>query len=641
MYYHKKLKGFSLVELIIAISIFSMAISSFAFLGVEAYRTLRTSQNRITASQKSKEIADLIMLVKNESWANIVDNTDDGIKHILNSNGVLTMEDGEKVENELTYFFSISSGYRDENGNLLEIVDEQYEDLSTRIINLTIVFPASIFGISEYNTKIYINNWNARRITQSTLDEFNTGDTNGTNVEEIGDGAITLARTFLPNWCLPQHTYSRFNLTGWAIGTELHATPGNAYVVTGKIDWGMTFLNAKISSSSPPEITIEGEYNQERGNDLYVEDGYAYISTDSAQDSVLIIDVSNTPYSKAGNYSTNSSSRAEAVYISNNYGFVGYENKIDVFDTSEKTGSRPKVNSISIGNSSARVRKMVIKQNKLYVAMSNHNSQLVIIDITNINNMSIISQTRLNNHNAASIEVSDDGNTTYIGTNRLFYRPQFFIVNTTNASAPTVLSSLQLNEMLSLADIAITQNRVVLGGISWGDNNYVVLNIDNASAPFRCGGMNISWGILALDVVEYDQKLFTYMLTLDPYYELQVIEGGLGGTDPSGEGYIEYGEYTSEIFQLDEQEVRLHAINIYGTEPANTSLKVQLKLGNLEDLQDSNWFGPNGTQNSYFSLGENLINLPQLNGKYFQYRVLMESDHTNTPVLDKIEILYD
>jgi Tfp pilus assembly major pilin PilA len=108
MYSKEKLKAFSLVELIIAIGLFSAAISSFAFLGIEAYKSVRISQNRIAASQKSKEVADAIMIVKNESWANIVDNTDNENKYILNTDGSLSIENGQKDEGNLTYFFTIN-----------------------------------------------------------------------------------------------------------------------------------------------------------------------------------------------------------------------------------------------------------------------------------------------------------------------------------------------------------------------------------------------------------------------------------------------------------------------------------------------------------------------------------------------------
>gem|GEM_PF-5702420 len=59
-------------------------------------------------------------------------------------------------------------------------------------------------------------------------------------------------------------------------------------------------------------------------------------------------------------------------------------------------------------------------------------------------------------------------------------------------------------------------------------------------------------------------------------------------------------------------------------------------------MSDATWFGPDGTEETYFLLGESEINLPDKKGKYFQYKVEMTSNNPEvTPVLDKIEIIYD
>ncbi len=643
MFKHKKLKGFSLVELILAIGLFTMAISSFAFLGIEAYKTFKISQNKIVASQKTKEVADAIMLVKTESWGSIVDNTDDGKKYILDTDGFLSIEDGEKQENGFTYFFTIGLGYRDESGNIIELEGEEHEDISSRIIHLTITFEKKVFVDNEYNTKIYVNNWNTQTLIQETNDDFEQG----TNIDtKIEDNKVKLETTFLANWCLPQHSHSRFNLPGWAIGTGLTANPGNAYIVTGKIDWGQTFMHAEMSSGSPPIINIAGEYNQERGNDIFVDGNYVYVSTDAAQDSVLIIDITTTPYSKIGSYDTNSSQSAEAIYVYQNYGFVAYGDKVDIFNLSsinergeDFTGniSAEKIRTIDINSSSGRITNMVKRGDYLFLSMANDsNVQLAIVNLLDTNAGPV--KHRVNNHNATALSVSEDGNTAYIATSRLFAQPRFFIINTTNKSAPTTRNSIQINEMFSIADIAIVQGRAILGGSSFGNNNYVVLNIDNPSTLTRCGGMNIPWGILTLDVVEHDGKLFTYILSLDPFNELQVIEGGLG----SGQGYMNSGQYLSPIFNLSKENLRFYSTHIYGTEPGGTELKVQFRTGNNSEMINTTWFGPDGTENTSFSLGETEITLPSREGPYFQYKAdLVSNESLLTPTLDKIDITYE
>jgi|GEM_PF-5514365 len=582
--YKTKLKGFSLFELILAIGIFTMAISSFAFLGVEAYRTLRIAQNRIISSEKFREISDLVMLIKNESWGNIVDNTEDGSKFVfVDTDGSLSIEDGQEDKENYTYFFEINPAFRDANDNLVESGGNL--DPRSRVINLTMSFHDGFLGTSEYNTKIYLNNWNTRMFSQSTYDEFVQGEEDKTEVVESDGGQIRLSREFLPDWCEPQHTHSRHSLHWWTIGEAIAARGEDAYIVTSEFFLGRsTFLHAKISPNTlpnPPDVSIEAEYDQGPGNDIYVQDNYAYIATDSQQDSVRIMDISEKPYTQVGNYATNSSRNATSVYVLDEYGFVGYGNSVDIFDIN----SRQKLGGRSIGSSSANVRDIIAKDNYLFVGMAGYNSQLVIIDISNVSNPQIISEIRVNNQNTRSIAISDDSNTVYIATSdeRWFFpaSPRFVIVNTTNKNNPSQISTTTINEMRRINDMVVVEDRAILGGAFdfSSRDNYLVLRVENPNAPQRCGGLRIPWGVRALDVAENEGRLFTYVLSLDPSYELQVVEGGCGGGDAFGEGHVPEGEYVSEIFYFESEITRLYSSGIYGQEPSGTSLKVQFKLG--------------------------------------------------------------
>jgi len=545
--YRTKLKGFSLFELILAIGIFTMAMSSFAFLSIEGYRTLRIAQNRIIASEKFREISDLIILIKNESWGNIVDNTEDGSKYVfVDADGRLKIEDGQEEKENYAYFFEIAPAFRDVNGNLVESGGNL--DLRSRVLNLTMSFYDSFFGASEHHARIYLNSWNTKIFSQSTYDEFVQGEIDSTEVVESFGGQVRLSREFLPDWCEPQHTHSRHSLGWWTIGTALSAQGEDAYIVTTEFwETRSTFLHAKIFpgiQSNPPDVSIEAEYNLGPGNDIYVQDNYNYIATNSQQDSVRIMDISTKPYTQVGNYATNSSQSATTVYVLDEYGFVGYGNKVDIFDISGKEGSRQKLGDISIGSSSAKVRDIIVKDNYLFVGMAEYNSQLVLVDISNVSNPQIISQIRVNSQNTRSIAVSEDLNTAYIVTSdeRWFFpaNPRFVIVDTKNKNNPVETSTMTINEMRRINDMVVVEDRAILGGAFdfSSRDNYLVLRVENPSEPQRCGGLRIPWGIRALDVTENEGRLFTYILSLDPNYEFQVVEGGCGGGNAFGEGYV-------------------------------------------------------------------------------------------------------
>lgn len=584
------------------------------------------------------------MLVKTESWGSIVDNTNDGNKYILDTDGFLNIEDGEKQEDGLTYFFTIGLGYRDESGDIIELEGEEYEDISSRIIHLTITFEKKVFVDNEYNTKIYINNWNTQKLSQDTYEDFQEGDGDGTEIIEEGFIELTkLTLEDIPDWCLPQHTHSKFDLPGQGEGTSLTSSPGNAYITTGRNASGKTFLHAEISSTNPPAINLGGEFhgsgNAKKGNDVYVDGDYVYVATDSNSRSVLIIDIKSLPFTEIGYYGTGANNSARTVYTQGNHGFVGWENKIDIFNISQKVGQRNRISTISIGTNSTRIEDIVVKNDHIFATLSNHSSQLVIINISNINNPQIVSQMQLNNVSGNVVFVSQDTNTAYVGTAESSSHPEFFVINTTNKSNPSLISSFDTNGM-HIVDLVIVENRAILGG--HGTNNYIVLELDNIENLNKCGELLIPGNILALDVVEHDEKLFTYILTGDSAWELQIIEGGAGIAGIIGDDYVNYGEYFSQIFDSELANLRFYSVHLHGGEPQGTNLKAQLRSSQQPDLSDAQWFGPDGTENSYFTLGENEINLPTQQGPYFQYKVEMTSENYElSPILNKIEITYE
>ena len=658
-----KLKGFSLVELILAIGIFTMAMSSFAFLGVEGYRTLRTAQSRIMAAEKTKEITDLIMLVKNDSWRYVVDNTGDGQKHVMiDIDGLLSIENGQKDSEGYSYFFTIEPAYRDNLGNLVD--EGGMEDPHTRIVDLTILFDNTIFGMDEYNARLYINNWNTLKLSQSTKEDFEQGDNDGTEISD--EGEVTLEKGMVfdgpADWCRPELTHSKLTLDPRSQTLAAHSD--DVYIVRGESSSDPLFAHVKVTPplevEDEPELEHMGFFSPSQGSNkamnLHYSDGYVHTANPrEARESVWIIDVENgleppIDYSpQVGWYSFQGSHDAMTIHTYEDYGFVGYVNKIDVFDISEKAGSRSRIGDpIEIGGTNAKVKDMVVREDYIFVAMTDYTSPLVIIDISDINNPQIVGEFGGSSNNKANtVFVSDGGNTAYIGTNVSSTHPEFFVIDTTNKSSLTEIGSFN-TEGMNVIDLAIIEqeNRAILGG--YGTNKYIVLRLDNLEIPDKCGELDpdlIFGNVLALDVVTYDERLFTYILTREGNAnELQIIEGGPGQGGPGGIGddYIHFGEYTSQIFNMGLPDTRLYSANIYGQQPEGTSLKVQFKLGSNADLSDATWFGPDGTEETYFLLGENEIDLPDKQGQYFQYRVEMASNNSEvSPVLDKIEIIYD
>lgn len=635
-----KLKSFSLVEIILAIGLFTLSISAFAFLSIDSYKTLQKARKRNESSMLSQGIINSILIIKNRSWGEIVDKTDLGPLYISYDNGLISVVNGEYSDADYSYNFEILNVYRDTEGNIVTEPSLGIEDPSSRKINLVISYSDPLLSNLSFDYSIILNNWNNYVIVHEDPEDFAGGSNEETKIIDENNGGIILDKVFIPDWCKPELSLSKFDLPGQSIGSGLSATPGNAFISTGSNASGNTFNHNSISSTKPPQIYLEGYFNDSKSNDIYVIGNYVYLATDSKSQSAMIVQTTTKPYTKVGYYGTNSSTKASCIHSNDSYGFIGYGRNIDIFNLSSKTGNRPKVTTITIGDYSTSIKDIQTNGNYLFVGTSGHQYELVIYNISNISSPVLAGQIDLNSIGASAIFVSEDSNKLFLGTLNSSTQKELFIIDTTNKSAPTLIADYDTNGM-NINDLAIFGNRLIIGGS--GTKSYIVLKIDDLSAPNLCGSLTINGSIYALDVVELNNSLYSYILTSDSVNELQVIEGGLGGGggDEYGYAYVDEGTFTSAQLDLEAESFRLFLLDIYGTVPPETSLKIQLKISDLPDMSDATWFGPDGTENTYFEgLGSHEITSGDHRGQYLQYKIIMTSNGLTAPTLDKIEIYY-
>ena len=118
--FKKKLKGFSLAEILLAIGIFGMISASLVFLVVDSTRTMDNLKARAKASHLTQEINDALLLIKTQAWYNVAQYTDDGPKHLEFIDGNYTIVDGALSQDNFVYSFVVEDAERDINGNLVE-----------------------------------------------------------------------------------------------------------------------------------------------------------------------------------------------------------------------------------------------------------------------------------------------------------------------------------------------------------------------------------------------------------------------------------------------------------------------------------------------------------------------------------------
>jgi len=631
--FKKKLKGYSLAELVLAIGIFATISSMLVLIVVDSTRTLENVQTRAKATHLTQEIYNAVLILKNEAWYNIAKYTGEGAKHILFDSGTYQVIDGEGTQDLLAYSFSVQSVFRDLNRNI--VLDGGFLDPHSRLISINISWKDRIGQTHLINPHMYINDWNTNSIVWTTKEDFDRGLFSNTMSEMKTDGNVRLLSMKYADWCNPSLSLSAFDLPQQGIAKTISTNSGKIYMGTGDNASGVSFMDATVVGE-PPQVTPGSVFNGYKTNDVFGLNGKALIATDSNSEEVVIIDINSVPYTKVGYFDSLGPQDATSVYAINGIGFVAHANNLTLFDLSSTSGLRPQIRTTTVGTTNSIVTDMFVDESYVYLTVTNNQYEFLIYRYSPT--LQLIGQGDIGTSSPSALFISEDKNRAYIGTTTNPGK-EFFVldISTKNSTYPIIVS-YELG-LLSVKSVIAIDNRAVVGG--YGGQEYVVLDITNEAIPIQCGGLQIDTGINAMTLARQDPNVYTYILTGDANLELKIIRGGPGGGGPDGNGYLDYGEYTSEIFDTSSLTSEYYILSIGATIPVGTSLDLQVRVSNNITMTESTWVGPDGTSSTYFSSSDTFDLPPFLIGRYFQYKAIFKSDTVQTPLLEEVVINYE
>lgn len=631
----KNLKGFSLVELILAIAVFTAMISSLTYLVIDTTRTLENINTRNNATRVTEEIYTALILLKEDAWYNIARYTKEGSKHLEFVSGKYEIVDGEEVKDGITYSFSIEPVMRDSLRNI--VLEGGTIDPHSRLINIVINWEDRFGKIYTLNPKIYVNDWNTNSISYTTKEDFDSGTFSDTKSDVIEDGEVRLLSMKYADWCNPSLSMSAFDLPQQGIAKTISTHGEKIYMGTGENSSGISFMDATVVGEPPVVTNGLDTFDGYKTNDVFGLDGYALLATDTNDKEVLIININEVPYTEVGHFNSSGSQDATAVFAVGNIGFVSHANNLTLFDLSSKIGSRPQIRTISVGGSSL-ITDIYADENYVYLAVTNNPDGFGFFIYSYTPTLQLVGRSNFGNTLATSLFISEDKNRAYIGT-KSNSGNEFFILDISNKNTTyPIIAAYELGS-LSVSSVVAVDNRAIIGGT--GGEEYVVLNLEDEDIPIKCGGLNIDTGINAISLARQGLNVYTYILTGDANKELKIIRGGPGGGGPDGEGYLAYGEYLSEIFDTHSETSTFYILSLKTLIPSQTSLKVQLRTSNDSNMSGSIWLGPDGTPSTVFSATD-IYDLPSIfTGRYLQYKAVFQSDTVSTPLLQELIFNYE
>lgn len=673
-----------MIEILLAITLLAVILPALLTGFISSEGGKPQENRRIEAIGLLKEAEEIVRSVRERDWTSFAVN---GIYHpVVTVNNTWDLEPDSETVNGLTRTLTISDVYRDTNGIIVESGGTL--DTSSKKVDITVAW--NIPYLSSISSAVYVTRYLGNTVNQQTSQaQFNLGTTEDTQITDTQGGEIKLAPNTKGKWCEPNLSIASVNLPISNVPIAVSAVEGKIHVATGATTTGIAYFNVNVSNTDPPESQILGSYDNFKTYAVYGENDYAYLATSNDTKEVVIVDLNtfadpiNKKYAQAGYFNTTTdsgssvSTDANTIFVYNNRGYVTANNYLYVFDLSSKSGSRSKIGTrINFANSGDKAGEVYVKDvgsdTYAFIAIEGSTVQeLKIADLTNpsdSNKWKIVGSINIEPNNCSTLEsgkaifVNPAGSRAYISSTNDAAFKEFFVIDTSNKTAPTLVGGLATNPPCTNGGgyeaggmdpeqsvvVSLQENRAILVGrdAAGGANSqeYQVLDLTNEASPIQCGGLQIDSGVYGVaSVRETDGDTFSYIITGDGTGELKIIQGGPDGT------YLESGVYVSSTLDMG-ADVAFNRLISTGTVPTNTDIKYQLAIthdiGGSCDGVTFNYYGPDGTSNTFYEASGGTV--PQSSsgdfvnpGRCVRYKAFLTTTNTNvTPEILDVSLNY-
>lgn len=633
-----KKNGYSLVEIIVALGIFSMVIFSTIQVFITSREAGGISANKTKALFLINDYFESLKNLRRENWNNLIN----GRYLVTTPSGTIVLvptTNGETID-DYTRFLTIENAFRDTTGKLVDSGGTQ--DPSTKKITVSVswqgLHPAEIVQ-SSYLTR-YLDNLSWGQTTEA---EFNQGTMNSVAVVNNNGGEIILGGGGHGDWCNPGPAIiAQLDLPKNGVSLAIRAIEGRAFVGTGENASGVSLADINISNSSPPVPSIKGTVNGYKTNDVFIDGNFGYIGTDTNSKEFSIIDL--TSYQEIGYFDAPGPDDASGIYVLGNVGYLITGSTLYTINLSSKIGNR----SLALGSVSlsGTGKKLMVVGNYAYVTTTASSRELIIIDVSNPSSLSIVGWADVDGNQGQDVFVNQTGTRAYLITQASTTQKEFFIIDTLEKTGSRpIIGSYDTNGMNPTGVTVVTGNRAIVVGTS--GEEYQVVNIGSETNLTRCGGLNIDSGINGVvGILEADGDAYSYIITSDTSSEFKIIEGGPGG-QYSSSGYFESTTLDAE------HQVAFNRFTVNFDAPSQTSVKFQ--VASLDPVGQTcqnvnfsslDFVGPDGTSSTYFSEG-GAIPLNDDNSGYenpgqcFRFRAYLEtSEPSRTPTFYDFTVNY-
>lgn len=353
-------------------------------------------------------------------------------------------------------------------------------------------------------------------------------------------GAVTLTTRFA-NWLgtrkgLAPSLFGTLDLT---VGNSGHdtadaisiASQGN-YVYLGRsTNPGNEFFVINVSDPAHPSISGQLALGGDP-NDIAVSGNYAYIASSDNSAELTIVDISN-PASPAiaatfdltaGNSGNANADGLAVVMGKTNYIYLTRSTsggkEFYVFDITIPT-SPSLVGSVDLNGDLSEIAQ---SGNYAYGASNDNTQEFQVIDVTSVASPALLASLDLNEGDTAAdgISITVGTNTVYLGRDGSTGSPEFYVINVTTPSSPSITSTLDIGtHIIKSLDYSSSANLVFFANKEPTSDDYDSVDVSIPSTPTLLTSLNLNGEPNKLVYESSSDKV--YMASGSDTQELQVI----------------------------------------------------------------------------------------------------------------------
>lgn len=631
----KQKKGFSIIELLIAIAFIAVIIVSIFTISQFNGQVRKINDERTQALYYAVEGIEAAKLM---TW----DQLTSGDWHFTKNGNVWDIAaGGELINAKYTRTINVSPVARQSSyqGNVYgDIVASGSSDPDTKKVVVTIDWLSKTGVNKQEKLETYIHRFQANRwqqndwvggAGQSTWSDASKFYDKNTGTDVTIPGIATLIAGTL-NWNIATTT-AVYDAPGSSDNNDVFQINNVAYLVTenNTTSPGSEFYILDVAGITFPPLDnppVLGQYNVGAGvTSVVVQGNYAYLTTRDDSYEFQVFNISN-PASpqRVSRLNLSGSSDALDVVVNANQAYIAQGSTVYAYNITNPN-SPQQLDTLSVG---ATANELFVNENYLYVATNDSTKELQVIDITNPANIFLVGQYNLTGSLQAT-DIKVRGDRVYVST-RSNSGAELYIINFEDIANPVLMGYYEVG-----ADI---YSFALVGP-------YALLGTALSSEELRV--VDISYPATVKPISSFDLTGYIYGMTANcsniyagttgNNQEFFVVSTLVTNCDYASSGYIE-----SSTLDTGSAHVAYNWIKWTGTAPVNTAIKFQIATSENE-LGPWVYLGPDGTGASFYTNGAGeLINYNvNLNKRYIRYKLFLENNNSlQPPTLEEVIISY-